>query len=75
MDTMKEQGDKITEKFEAAWDAFDKNESDALRDIALKFFMAGADVGAEVAIDNYAEIVNKEIDRVLEDAKGRQANE
>ncbi len=73
MDTMKEQGKKIGEKFEAAWEAFDKNEGDALRDIALKFFMAGADVGAEVAIDNYSEIVNKEIDRVLEDAKGRQA--
>ena len=73
MDTMKEQGDKITEKFEAEWDAFDKNDGIAIRDIALKFFMAGANIGAEVAIDNYSEIVNREIDRVLEDAKGRQA--
>lgn len=75
MDTIKEQGNKITETFEAEWDKFDKNDGIAIRDIALKFFMAGANVGADVAIDNYSEIVNREIDQVLEKAKREAAHE
>lgn len=45
---------RVAAAFEATWSGTKESDYESARDIALDFFKAGADIGAEIGIESYA---------------------